>query len=155
MGGSVASGGAGVAPGVGGAETDGTGGIVGEVGCAGGAVGAAAGGGVGGVAVRASVAVGGVAAGPERICGAVDPLLEGAEGDPVAGAGDSLGVACPLESRVRLLNPARATPIASDGPRSTYRVKEARPAWPRARPPDFPSYPTLVGSSYLPAIRDK
>ena len=129
--------------------TDGTGGIVDEfvcvcvgVGatvCVG--VGATVGGAADGVAVPAPVAPGDVAVGPGRVCRGVDPLAEGAAEEPVEGAGDSLGGAAPPASRMTL-NPASATPIASDGPRSTYRVKEARPVWPEARPPGFPSIPT-------------
>jgi hypothetical protein len=40
--------------------------------------------------------------------------------------------------------PASATPTAREGPRRTYKVKEARPRWPGARSIDFPSSaPTL------------
>ena len=153
IGGSVGSGGVFVASGVGGAESDGTGAIVGEVVCVGAAVGAGAVGAADGVAVRAAVALGDVAAGPGNVCGGIDP---GIEGEAVEGKGDALGVDWPPASRIRL-NPARASAIASDGPSSTYRVKEARPAWPKARPPGFPSRPPirLVGTSYPAAIVDK
>ena len=130
----------------------GTGGSVGRIGVAVGAVVGRfvwVGGAVGtptvaeavGVAVRVSVAVGNVAAGEGSICGGSDPIVGDADGDAVAMAGASLGAPRPADSCVRL-NPARATPTASDGPSSTYKVKEARPVWPRAWPPDFPSPPT-------------
>jgi len=124
IGGSVGSGGVFVAAGVGGAESDGTGAIVGEVVSVGGAVGAAAGGETDGGAVRAGVALGDGATGPGSVCGGIDPVTEG---EPTEGAGESRGTAWLAASRVRV-NPARATPIASDGPSRTYRVKEARPA---------------------------
>jgi hypothetical protein len=112
-----------VGSGVGGADSDGIGAIVGDVVCVGGEVGAPAG--SDGAAVRGAVAVGSVAAGPGRVCGGA-ALVAGVEEALLDGAADPLGVGWPLASRVRL-NPARATPIASDGPSRTYRVKEARP----------------------------
>jgi hypothetical protein len=146
MGGIVGRVGVLVGSGVGGVETDGTGAIVGGfVGGfvrVGGAVGAATEGEAVGVAVRVSVPPGSVIAGPGNVCGGFEP--PGDDGDALAPAGVSLGLGVVL-SRVKL-NPARATPTASDGPRSTYRVKEARPVWPRALPPDFPSLPTPAGS---------
>jgi len=120
----VGSGGVLVGAGVGGAESDGTGAIVGEVVSVGGAVGAAAGGEADGVAVREAVALANVAAGPGSVFGGIDPVTEG---EPTAGAGEPLGAAGLAASRVSG-NPARATPMASDGPSRTYRVKEARPA---------------------------
>jgi hypothetical protein len=155
IGGSVGTTGVAVGPGVGGAETDGIGAIVGDVvgvgdtSGGGGAVGVAAEGEAVGMAVRVSVGCGEVAARPGRTCGAGDPAVADGAGEPLAGAGDPLGEASLLTLRVRL-NPARATAIAREGPRSTYRVKEARPAWPIARPPAIPSRPPiyLVGTSY-------
>jgi hypothetical protein len=148
MGGIVGRVGVLVGSGVGGVETDGTGAIVGGfVGGfvrVGGAVGAATEGDAVGVAVRASVPPGSVIAGPGNVCGGFEPPGDDPDGDELAAAGASLGLGVAL-SRVKL-NPARATPTASDGPRSTYRVKEARPVWPRAWPPDFPSLPTPAGS---------
>jgi hypothetical protein len=59
-------------------------------------------------------------------------------------------------SRVRL-KPARARPTASDGPRSTYSVNDARPAWPDVRSlRDLPPRaPTLVCASYPASTPDK
>jgi hypothetical protein len=73
--------GVGVGPGVGGADTDGIGAIVGDVVCVGGtgggggAVGVVAEGEAAGVAVRASVGLGEDAAGPVRTWGAGDPAV--------------------------------------------------------------------------------
>ena len=145
IGGSVGSGGVRVGAGVGGVETDGTGAIVGGFVWLGGAVGAANDGDtvgvVVGVAVRASVAIGSVDAGPGSVCGGNDVCAGVPEGDAVTLAGASLGEFRPSASRVRL-NPARATPTASDGPSSTYKVKDARPVWPGALPLGFPALPT-------------
>lgn len=54
------------------------------------------------------------------------------------------GCAAPRASCVRL-KPARARATARDGPRRTYRVKEARPPWPAARPAGFPTRPPTLG----------
>jgi hypothetical protein len=87
IGGSVGIIGVGVGPGVGGAETDGIGAIVGDVVCVGGTGGGGTGGGGGGavgvgaegeaagVAVRASVGFGEDAGGLARTCGAGDPAV--------------------------------------------------------------------------------
>jgi len=145
-----------VVSGVGGVETDGTGAIVGDVVCVGGAVGAAAGGEAAGVAAALSVGLTEDVAGPGRTCRAGEPATREGWGDVLPGAADSLGAASRPTVRVRL-NPASATAIASDGPMSTYNVKEARPAWPKARSLGFPSRPptALVGTSYPPARLDK
>jgi len=135
IGGIVGSGGVLVGAGVGGVETDGSGAVGGGVG-AGVAAGVTTDAVAVGAAVRASVALGSVAAGPGWVWDGGDAFVGEADGDAVAGTllgGSSLTV-----SRVRP-NPARTMPTARDGPRRTYRVKEARPAWPKAWPPDFPS----------------
>jgi hypothetical protein len=142
-GGSVGSDGVLVGMGVGVAGSDGAGAKVGESVAAGGAVGAAVGA-TGGAEVRVSGVAFGVADVPVAgdVGDAAAPLL--GVGDAVAapeGPGGSWG---PPASRIRL-NPARARPTASDGPRSTYKVKEARPPWPRPRSPGFPSGPPTPG----------
>jgi hypothetical protein len=161
-GGSVGTGRLIVGCGVGEGDADGTGVFVGAFVGPGDAVGGAADGeavgplgGVccGGVAVRASVALGSVTAGGGRVCGDDETFVD-AEGAAVVPAGPSPEEFCATRSCVRL-NPARATPTASDGPSSTYRVKEARPVWPKALPPGFPSRPTLVDSSYRSASLDE
>jgi hypothetical protein len=95
MGGIVGRVGVLVGSGVGGAETDGTGAIVG--GLVGGfvrtsgAVGGATDGVALGVAVRPSVPVGNVIAGPGSVCGGVEPAGDDADGEALALAGASLG----------------------------------------------------------------
>ncbi len=149
--------GVGVGVGVGGGDgvgggSDGVGGAtVGEVVPGGGAVGAAVAGTDG-----AGVRVPGVATGLAEAAGAgavedgAEPLVGVASGDVVAVVGESAG-ACWLlpESRVRL-NPARARPTASEGPRRTYKVKEARPRWPEALSLCLPSSPPTLGRYFLP-----
>jgi hypothetical protein len=115
---------------------------------AGGAVGAAVGATVGatdGVEVREFSVAAGVAeaAGTPDAWGWTEPSVAVASGD-AAGVGEvSPATGRMPVSRVRL-NPARTRPTASDGPRRTYKVKDARPPWPRARSRDFPSSaPTL------------
>jgi hypothetical protein len=79
---------------VGGAETEGTGAIVGgSVGgfVRGGAVGAAMDADAVGVGVRASVAAGNVIAGPGNTCGAEEPAAGDPEGEALALAGAALG----------------------------------------------------------------
>jgi len=135
-GGSVGSDGVllGIAVGVG--TSDGAG-VVGAM-VAGRAVGAEVGA-TDGVDVRVSSVAGGVTdAGTRDARGGVDPLVGVTSGD-AAGVGEESPVTGRTPaSRVRL-NPARTRPTASDGPRRTYKVKDARPPWPGARSPDFPS----------------
>jgi len=152
-GGSVGNDGVLVGTGVGVGGSVGAGGRVGELVAAGGAVGGAVGGG-GGADVRVSAVAVGVA----------DRPVVGDAGDaaaPLVGVGDAVtdaeGSGCSFGPPLSCitLNPARARPTASDGPRSTYKVKDARPPWPRPRP-GFPSNPpTLVDSSYRPEPVDK
>jgi hypothetical protein len=109
------------------------------------AAGGAVGGGVGAcVDVRGSLVVPGSIdpAEPGDVSGFAGPATGTADGD----AGAALGAAlfASTASRVRL-KPASARATASDGPRSTYSVKDARPAWPRARSVDFPSIPPTLG----------
>jgi hypothetical protein len=141
-GGNVGSDGVLVGSGVGGAEMEGAGRVAGDVDCAGGADGAALGGG-GGVAVGAVDTAGGVPAGPGRISRGGAAVVDVSLGDLVAGATVCRGASCPAASRLRL-KPASATPTAREGARSTYRVKEARPLWPKARPSSFPSRPPIA-----------
>ena len=78
--------------------------------------------------------------------------------------GDTVGAAVTSDSgalsrgvsRVRL-NPARARPTASDGPRRTYKVNEVRPPWPDGRFSKglLPRAPTLVCGSYPASKPDK
>ena len=142
-GGSVGSDGVLVGIGVGVAGSDGTGGTVGEFVAAGGAVGAAVGA-TGGAEVRVSGVAFGVADVPVAgdVGDAAAPLL--GVGEAVAVPEGSGGRWGPPASRMRL-NPARARPTASDVPRSTYKVKEPRPPWPRPRSPGFPSGPPTLG----------
>lgn len=139
IGGSVGNVGVAVGTGVtGGADTVGTGGFVAE-GCAVGAVvGAVVGACVadGGLAGRA-VAFG-VAADPgndddEVACGVlVGALVEREGGSSVAGRWSD-----PASVR-----PASAIATAIEGPRSTYKVKDARPARPGTKFAEVPSVPT-------------
>ncbi|OLC09406.1 MAG: hypothetical protein AUH39_04565 [Chloroflexi bacterium 13_1_40CM_67_9] len=116
---------------VGGGVSEGAGGAVGESVAGGGAVGAAVAGAADGGRVRGSAVAGDVAAGPGRTIGGVaEAVVELAGGETVAEACGWPGVWRPPVSRVTL-NPASATATASEGPRSTYRVKEARPPRPR------------------------
>jgi hypothetical protein len=133
-----------VGVGVGGVDTDGTGGRLGAGVRVGAEVGPADGGGAVGVADGGAVEAGGVAAGPGSVCGA-DPSGDGcgADGEAVVRAGRSPGRAPPLSPWVSLY-PANAIAIASEGPRSTYKVKEARPVWPKARSPGFPTRPPIA-----------
>ena len=95
---------------------------------AGGAVGAEVGA-TDGVEVRVSRVAGGVAAAP----GAGDaPCVGVARGAAVAVGEVSPAVGRTPGPRVRL-KPTRTRPTASEGPRRTYKVKDARPPWPRAR----------------------
>jgi hypothetical protein len=123
--------------------------VVGGFVAAGGAVGGAVGGVVGAdvgrtvcADVRGSGVLAGVTdpAGSGEAIGSAGPVRGTSDGDAVALLG--AGELAPTASRVRL-KPARATPTASEGPRRTYRVKDARPRWPRARSFDFPCPPTL------------
>jgi hypothetical protein len=120
-----------VGGGVGVAGSDGGGATVGEFVLAGGAVGATVGG-ADGVDVFGSGVAGGDAVAPpgaevrgaglpvEITTGAVVGVLLASGGAPLLAA-----------SRVKL-KPARARPTASEGPRSTYKVKDARPPRPAA-----------------------
>jgi hypothetical protein len=141
-GGSVGSEGVLVGIGVGVGGSDGAGASVGAFVAAGGAVGAAVGA-TDGAVVRVSGVAFGVADAPVagEVGDAAAPLL--AVGDAVAAPDGSGGRPAAL-SRM-MLKPARARPTASDGPRSTYKVKEARPPWPRPRLPGFPSSPPTPG----------
>ena len=149
-GGSVGSGGVLAGGGV----SEGAGGAVGEKVVDGGAVGAAVAGAAVGPDVRVSGVAGAVATGLGRgaVSGAAGPVVELASGDAVAVPGRSLGAWWLPASRVRL-NPASATATASDGPRSTYRVKEARLPWPSARSPGFPTCPPTPGRYFLPSLQ--
>lgn len=113
---------------VGGGVSEGAGGAVGENVEDAGAVGAAVGGAAVGGDVRGSGVADCVAAGPGKgtVWGAAEPFVGLPSGDAVAVGWEAPGVWRLAASRVRL-NPARATATARDGPRSTYRVKEALP----------------------------
>lgn len=130
IGGRVGSIGVLVGGGVGVAGSDG-GASVGGAAVGGGAVGAAVAG-AGGVGVRVSEVGGGVwevaGAGVDDR-GAAGPVVGLVRGDAVAGLGESVGGFGLAASRVTL-NPARARPTASEGPRRTYKAKDALPRWP-------------------------
>jgi hypothetical protein len=117
----------------------------GAVGCAlGEAVGATVGAVVGrtvGADVRGSGVRAGEAEPPgtEDATGSAGPASGTPEGDAVAAPDGGNGFA-PSASRVRL-KPASATATARDGPRRTYRVKDARPRRSRAGSLDFPCPP--------------
>jgi hypothetical protein len=95
--------------------------------------------------VAAALGTGEFADGAVAVGAVVDgagPFVEVARGDAGAVPEGSGAGRRPAASRVRL-NPARARATASEGPRRTYKVKDARPPWPRARSTCFPwSAPT-------------
>jgi hypothetical protein len=107
-----------------------------------------------GIAARVSVEAGGDGGAPWA--GELDaPGLAGGVVD-----GDAVGLPVELgwgpasltALRVRL-KPARASATATDGPRSTCRVKEPRPRWPETLLPDgVPSRPPIVGRFFLPSL---
>lgn len=154
-GGSVGSDGVLLGIGVGVGRSDGTGAVGALV--AGGAVGpgvgatdGAADGAADGVDVRGSGVVGGLAeAGTPDASGCVDALVGLASGDGGVVVEESPATGKMPVSRVRL-NPARTRPTASDGPRRTYSVKEARPRWPGAGSFEFPSSAPTPGRQFLP-----
>jgi hypothetical protein len=151
IGGSVGSVGGLLVGGVGVAGSDG-GASVGGIAVGGGAVGAAVAG-ADGVGVRAADVAGGGCEVPEAGVdgGVAEPFVGVARGDALLVLGESVGGFGVAASRVTL-NPARARPTASDGPRRTYNVKDARPRWPGA-PPSLPVIPPTLGRYFLPSCK--
>jgi hypothetical protein len=140
-GGKVGSGGVLVGGGLIGGAVGGTAVAGGAVG--GGAVGGAGGGAVGGADGRVTGVGVAVAPWPGGGTGCAEGVVGLALGDAVGTAVGSLGV-CLAPALFVMLKPASAMPTASDGPRSTYSVNEARPPRPGALPPGFPSRPPIA-----------
>jgi hypothetical protein len=148
-GGSVGSDGVLLDSGVEVAGNEGGGVTVGETVVGGGAVGAAVAGADGGDVRVPGVADGVAEAAEAGVAGDVGPPVGDASGELVAVFGESAG-GCGLPASGVALNPARASPTASDGPRRTYKVKDARPLRPEALSPGLPSSPPTLGRYFLP-----